>query len=170
MAEHYNRNLNNGFNNNRSYQGNNNTGMNNNVKLVFNDKDEIGKENDKAVNYVDIAKDVIEKKLDKDKNGNLSLTTSQIRNLLSLLAEIYKSVLSNESNELNDDLKAKIQYFRLKCVYQAGREPLVKNFLEKSGLLELINLINDNKKRFINYYHYMESLVAWHRYDGGKDK
>lgn len=149
-------------------EGRNNATENLAIKLKFNDKDMIT-DNENS-NYVDIARDVVEKGLKKDKFGNLNLTTSQIRNIMSSLAEIYKNVSTNESQVLSADLQARIQYFRLKCVYQAGREDSVKDFMTKSNLLDVINLIGDNKNRFINYYHYIEALVAWHKFNGGKEQ
>lgn len=148
-------------------EGGNNAIGNFEIKLRFNDKDVIT--DDRNSNYVDIARDVVEKGLKRDK-GNLNLTTSQIRNIMSLLAEIYKNVSTNESQVLSADLQARIQYFRLKCVYQAGREDSVKDFMIKSNLLDVINLIGDNKNRFISCYHYIEALVAWHKFNGGKEQ
>lgn len=43
-------------------------------------------------NYVDLAEKVIVKDLERDKRGNFRLTNSKIRNLLSLVNNLYTDV------------------------------------------------------------------------------
>ena len=131
------------------------------VNIHFNEKDEIVGEN--GTSYVDVANEVI--KLLKPG----SLTTSKIRSILSMIAEIYKAVVIDINAKLSDEMISRIQYFKIRCVYEAGRELSVKYFLSNANIVELIKEIGDNRKRLINYYHYIEALVAWFRYSGGKD-
>ena len=54
-------------------------------------------------NYVDVAEEVI---LNLKKNNNkYILTTSQIRNILSMVNEIYNEAIHLQGDNLNDELK-----------------------------------------------------------------
>ena len=125
--------------------------------------------------YVDQAENVL-KELSKpgtDKFGNKRpaqlVTTSKIRNILSMAADIYDNVLQNSSSELSSDIVGRIEYLRVRMIYESGREHTVKRFLEASKLLEYVKMIGNDKKKFILFYRYMEALVAFHKYYGGKE-
>ena len=122
--------------------------------------------------YVDQAEDVL-KRLDKkvDMRGRPipQITTSKIRNILSMAADIYNTVLQNREDGLSDEIVSRIEYLRVRIIYECGREPSVKYFVEEAELLDYIKLIGNDKKKYILFYHYLEALVAFHRYNGGKD-
>ncbi len=44
-----------------------------------------------------------------------------------------------------------------------------KEFVEKTKLLEYLKWIGNDRKRLIRFTRYMEALVAFHRYFGGKE-
>ncbi len=119
-------------------------------------------------NYVDRAETVI-KSLDNAKNERgykiKIVTTSKIRNLLAMTADIYNEVKLLQQEKLSDDLKGKISYLRLRCLYDAGRDKdeSVKIFLQNSGILELLSKIS-TKSEYILFSHYMEALIAWHKF------
>ena len=125
--------------------------------------------------YVDQAEKVLDALTQPytDNNGKTRtpslVTTSKIRNILSMAADLYDSVLQNMEPELNSDLVARIEYLRVRMIYEAGREPKVKSFLEKAKLIEYAKQIGNDKKRFILFYRYMEALVAFHKFKGGKE-
>ena len=54
-------------------------------------------------------------------------------------------------------------------VYDAGRERDVKDFVEQAKLLEYLKGVGDSREEMIRFAHYMEALVAYHRYLGGRD-
>ena len=125
--------------------------------------------------YVDQAERVLDKltqpytdKYGKTRQPSL-VTTSKIRNILSMAADIYDNVLQNTEPELNLGIVARIEYLRVRMIYEAGREPKVKDFLEAAGVIEYLKMIGDDKKKFILFYHYMEALVAFHKYKGGRE-
>lgn len=118
-------------------------------------------------NYVDKAEQVIDSLL-KDRQDKFLLTTSKIRSLLSMTADIYNKAMLLNSNVLTDSVKERLSYLRVRCLYESGREPAVKDFVKKSGLLERLSEI-ESRSDYILFSHYMEALVAWHRYNGGKD-
>ncbi|MDY6421007.1 MAG: type III-A CRISPR-associated protein Csm2 [Succinivibrio dextrinosolvens] len=123
-------------------------------------------------NYVDTADEVV-KILEKDKNDNFKLTTSQIRNLLAMTAEILNKINSSKSGDGSNPIlsPAIVQYlnsFKIRSVYECGRTPSVKDFINKAYILEHLKelkTLNDCEL----FCHYMEALVAYHRYHGGKD-
>lgn len=97
-------------------------------------------------------------------------TTSKIRNILSMVSDIYNDVVAGHDNILSEELQSRIEYLKVRLVYECGREPdTVKLFVEKAGLLDLLNKIGDSREKFINFSRYMEALVAYHRFHGGHD-
>ena len=102
---------------------------------------------------------------EKDKWGNSKIVTnSKIRNLLAMTADIYNEVLiSNE--KLSSDVNARIDYLRVRFIYECGRDQMVKDFVEESDILKALKEINGSRKNFILFQHYMEALVAFHKYN-----
>lgn len=97
-------------------------------------------------------------------------TTSKIRNILAKVSELYNKVTIAQQDTLSPEIQSKIEYLKVRLVYECGREPyVIKPFVEKAGLLDLLNAIGDDRQRFIDFAHYMEALVAYHRFYGGKD-
>ena len=121
--------------------------------------------------YVDKA-DLVIHTLDSDKkqlnNGKIKfkLTSTQIRNLAALTSNLF-----DESKTKNDieELREKISYLRIQFVYQSGREPAVEDFVKKAGLLEALTEIQDipSLQRFCRY---MEALIAYFKFNGGRDQ
>lgn len=147
--------------------------------------------------YVDDACKVIEslktKKIRVGKGNEIEyipvLTTTQIRKLLSQLNEIYSFVVTmsngnstktgvNADENRVTDLVEKMQYFKMRCIYEAGRDNdnVVKDFIIKAKIIEYIESMCADKQyksireKFILFFRYMEALVAYHRFKGGKDK
>lgn len=119
-------------------------------------------------NYVDKAETAIQKLRRNTKNRNnpeaFFLTTSKLRNLLSLTSTLF-----DESNVKEyDALLDRIAYLRVKFVYQAGRETAVKDLVEKAQILEALKEIKD-RETLQRFCRYMEALVAYFKFYGGKD-
>ena len=124
--------------------------------------------------YVDQAEKVIETlvktKTDKDGNPITLVTTSKMRTILSMAADIYDSVSVQNAPVLDADTISRIEYLRVRMIYEAGREPKsVKPFIEIAKLLDYVKAIGDDKKRYILFYHYLEALVAFRKYMGKWD-
>ena len=115
-------------------------------------------------NYVDEAEKVIKTLIEKDRNGRnvIRLTTSKIRGILSLVTELYNDIIHESSNKLGEEYVERIQYLRLRIAYEA-------EFVKKSNLLGYVKQIKDSKKLFLLFTKYVEALVAYHKYYGGKD-
>lgn len=121
-------------------------------------------------NYSDVAQKVIKTLLQPNKNGMINIiSTSQLRNILAMSADIYNQVVPLEK-DLTDEINSRIEYLRVRCFYEAGRERLVKDFMRKSQIPEILREINGEKKNFILFNHYLEALVAFRKYYGGKDE
>lgn len=119
--------------------------------------------------YVDRAEKAIKKLIVVNKKGDeiINLTTSKIRNILSLVSDLYNDAQRYRSEELSEDLYNRVQYLKMRMAYEAGRENTVKEFLKKAELFEEIDKIGKSKKALIEFCHYMEALVAYHRFYGG---
>lgn len=113
-------------------------------------------------NYVSKAEDTI-KKLSK-KGNSYVLTTSQIRNLLELTSSLYDESQYRDYN----DLVEKINYLKVRFLYQSGRLDSVKELIEKGEIIPAIEGIND-KDSLRLFCRYMEALVAYFKYLGGND-
>ena len=116
--------------------------------------------------YVDRAESVISSM----QNQRPVITTSKIRNLLSLVSEIYNVEKLRTERELCPDSVAKVGMMRVRTAYEAGRDTSTKAFVEKAKLLQYQKGIGNDREALIRFAHYMEALVAYHRfYIGGKE-
>ena len=116
--------------------------------------------------YVDAAEAVIRKLAEKKP----PITTSKIRNLHSLVSDIYNVENLRDESELLPESVTALTMMRIRVVYEAGREPSVKDFVREAKLLEYMKDVKHDRKKLIDFAHYMEALVAYHRfYIGGKE-
>lgn len=126
-------------------------------------------------NYVDQAEKAIQSLRDKAEQqrrgrGQLKIvTTSKIRNLLAMTADIYNQAMICQNDQLDDNLKSRIEYLRVRFMYECGREQLVKNFVMEANILPILKEIGGSKKNYILFSRYMEALIAFHKYYGGED-
>lgn len=120
-------------------------------------------------NYVEIAEQVI-KKLHEEKNKKGQtievVTTSKIRNLLSMTANIYNDVVNTKSEYLSNEMIGRINYLKLRFVYEAGREPKVKRLVETAQILQCLDAIKGSRSQYILFSRYMEALVAYRKFYG----
>lgn len=118
-------------------------------------------------NYVDEAERVIKCLADKkDKKGRPVpvVTTSKLRNLLSMSADIYNEVVNQKEDQLSEDICARIEYLRVRFLYEAGREDAVKDLVNESNMIDVLKGIRKSKKNYIVFNRYMEALVAFRKY------
>lgn len=113
-------------------------------------------------NYVDQAEQVILSLYRKNKN--FVLTTSQIRKILSLTSALFDEARLKPF----DQLQNKLAYLRVQIVYQVGRKNEVRDFVEKSQLLQALKEVTDTKSLLL-FCRYMEALVAYFKYYGGEE-
>ena len=122
-------------------------------------------------NYVDEAEKAIKSMVKQDRNGNpvLSLTTSKIRNLLSMTAELKTDAQHSREAALSADMQSRVQYLKMRIAYEAGREPKVKDFVTRTDLLSYISEIGQDRGKLLLFCDYMEALTAYHKYYGGRE-
>ena len=132
---------------------------------IINNKDYVNKAEDVIKELIDEAKKTTRKRNYEDD----ILTTSQLRKQLSMTAELFSRAENEVSDTLSQELLDKIEYLRVQFVYQAGREQLVKKFIEKAGILQILKSINGSREDFLTYCRYMEALVAFRKYHVKKD-
>ena len=129
-------------------------------------------------NYVDKAEEAIKSLVEESKQkcrGKVNIvTTSKIRNLLAMTADIYNQVLVCQEEVLSDDICGRIEYLRVRFMYEYGRddskERKVKNFIDKTNILVLLKEVGKTKHNYILFSKYMEALIAFHKYYGGKEQ
>lgn len=124
--------------------------------------------------YVDKAEKVIINLAEESKKKNRGkvniVTTSKIRNLLAMTADIYNQVVTSSKETLSEELNGRVEYLRVRFMYECGREPKVREFVQKAEILEILKEIKQSKKNYLLFSKYMEALIAFHRYYGGKDE
>lgn len=128
-------------------------------------------------NYADEAEKVIiqlQKKINPKTGKSVPMvTTSKIRSILAMTSDIYNEVIMQQNDKLSDDLAGRIEYLRIRVVYEVGRDEdrdkPVKSFVMQSKILEILKEIKGSRKNYILFNRYMESLVAFHKFYGGKD-
>ncbi|MBR1629843.1 MAG: type III-A CRISPR-associated protein Csm2 [Lachnospiraceae bacterium] len=124
--------------------------------------------------YVDQAEEVIQR-LRAKKNPRTGraipmVTTSKIRNLLAMTSDIYNELLNEQGSEIPDTCRERIEYLRIRVIYEAGREDSVRSFVEEAKLSEILKEIGNNRKKYMLYSRYMEALVAFHKFYGGREQ
>lgn len=109
----------------------------------------------------------------KDQNhGRIYLKTNQIRKFLTAVnaitnkVNVYKAK-HLDATELPDELAGEIQFLKVKAAYQAGRERSVKDFMVQSKMKHHIEGIGTSISKYEEFAHYIEALVAYHKFHGG---
>lgn len=112
--------------------------------------------------------------LKKQNNGKIYLKTNQIRKFLTAVnaitnkVNVYKAK-HLDATELPDELVGEIQFLKVKAAYQAGRERSVKDFMKQSHMKRHIEAVGTSIAKYEAFAHYVEALVAYHKFYGGKD-
>ena len=115
--------------------------------------------------YVDQAEAIMRSLMETGK----TVTTSQIRKFLSLVNEIYNTENIRTEARLLPESVVKLNLMRVRVAYECGRDNTVKDFVAKTKLLEYLKGISTDRADLIRFAHYMEALVAYHRYFGGRE-
>lgn len=123
--------------------------------------------------YVDAAAKVMETLghwNDIKKKYDFTLKTSKLRNILSMASDVYNNETTNKGETLLPGSVAALQKMRVRLIYECGRDELgVKPFVMDSHLLGYLKGIGNSREAFIKFENYLEALVAYHRFYGGRD-
>ena len=114
------------------------------------------------------------KGLPKDRFDKIEVTTSQIRKFLSAVNSLNNRIAlyriqHTETEKLTPELAGEVKYLKIKLVYQAGREQKVRRFVDQAGLIKYIDEIGNSTEKFDEFAKYVEALIAFHKYYGGRD-
>lgn len=123
-------------------------------------------------NYVDEAeKAILKLKNLKDREGKgiPMVTASKLRNLLAMAMDIYNGAMNQGTEKLDSETCSRIEYLRVRFLYEAGRDNGVKNLVKEADIINVLKSVKGSRERYITFNRYMEALVAFHRYYGGKE-
>lgn len=129
-----------------------------------------------TTNFGDIAeakiKDLKDRPFKNDRGREEKITTSKIRGILELVNKIYNQVINSKEALLPDDVLSDIAYIKVKIAYESGREAVVKDFVERTDLMTVITdvMVEETRTSFLLFARYVESLVAYFKFYGGRDK
>ena len=98
------------------------------------------------------------------------ITTSQIRNLLAMTADIYNQVMLSMNDVLSEEITGRIAYLKIRFIYEMGRDSKMKTFAQQAEILKAIDEIGNSKQKYILFSRYMEALVAYRKFYGGHDE
>ena len=112
--------------------------------------------------YVDFAENLM-------KTRSRQITTSKLRNILSLLMDVYNTEILRTETELLEESKVKLQMARIRIAYECGRDRNTKEFVEGAYLLPWLKAVGSSREQAIRYIHYLEAIVAYHRFWGGRE-
>lgn len=122
--------------------------------------------------YVEKAETLMEKLKSEpyDNNPIMAMTTTKLRSLLTLINRVENLARLQAGDKLSDALVQDLLHAQIRFAYESAREPSVKEFLELSNLLNLLKQVikKESKEEFELLARYFESLVAYHRFFGGK--
>jgi CRISPR-associated protein Csm2 len=111
-------------------------------------------------------------------------STSSIRNILALINNVSMKVANCQESKLPQDIINDISYLKVRIAYSYGRDRSSFNprssrtyenqcklavFIDETRLLELLLCVN-TKQKYEIFAKYVEALIAYHKYYGGKDK
>ena len=124
-------------------------------------------------NYVELAEKAIDELIQtsqaKNNGREKILTTSKIRNLLAMTADIYNDVILSMEEELPADVRERINYLKVRFIYESGRvnNDDVKKLVNTADILRHLQDIGNSRKRYLLFSRYMEALVAYQKYLAG---
>lgn len=120
--------------------------------------------------YVDFAENAILKLMkQKETEGKEIVTTTQIRNLLAMTMDIKNDILESGNGPLSSEILERIQYLKIRILYEAGRTPSVKALVEAANLRKILEALGETRRGYLLFCRYMEALVAFRKFLVEKD-
>lgn len=98
---------------------------------------------------------------------------AQVRKILSSVVAIKNKLLveqrkSNQYKTLPESIVAEVRFLKATFLYQAGRDKdskyPVKSFIEDSQLVDMVDDVGNDIKKFDMLCKYVEALVAFYKY------
>ncbi len=137
-------------------------------------------------NYTDYVEEAHQKIKNLKNKNDLNVTVRQLRKILNYANLINNKLLTLEvkgeiKDKLPEELKNELRSLKILIIYQSSRKEnkstssrkenisSVKKFVDETGLLKKLDDIEDDVNKLKNYFKYLEALVAYHKFEGGKD-
>ena len=110
-------------------------------------------------------------------NREKPLSYAQLRKILSIMVAIKNKIAKykiGKNDVLNEDIVFDIKFAKTQLLYQAGRvvngkgkyaKYPVKEFLDKSEFVYMLDSIGNNVSRFEKASKYIEALVSFYKYN-----
>lgn len=96
------------------------------------------------------------------------ITSSKLRNILSMVSDIYNSERIGE-DELSEASQNALRMLQIRIVYEYGRnDDKFKSFIRETHILDHLLSVGSSRRKFIDYAHYLEAIVAYHKFYGDK--
>ena len=117
----------------------------------------------------------LNKKRKKNGEEEIALTTAQIRKFLSAVNALTNKISMyrtrcGETNVLSPELAAEVKFLKVKLAYQVARNRgKVGDLEKKANLMARIDQIGTDMKKYDAFIHFVEALVAYHKFHGGRD-
>ena len=96
------------------------------------------------------------------------ITKTKIQNLLRLACDVYNNENRRTEERLLKESANQIKLMRIRLAYECGRDPKVRQLVEGANLFEYLEKLSSvgtcTRQDLLDFYHYMEALVAFHRY------
>ena len=91
-----------------------------------------------------------------------------------MVSDIYNNVVYYPDETLSDELVERIQYLKMRFAYEKGRELKEKekpvgDLVKNAEIIEQIDAIGRSKEQCICFCRFMEAIVAYHKFYGGRD-
>jgi CRISPR-associated protein Csm2 len=105
---------------------------------------------------------------------NSPITTGQVRKTLAAINIIRNEIIQNNSNslELTESQTLRVKYLEARLAYQAGRLDWQHKFLRDKffkPLITIVKQIGSDRQKFERFAMMMESIVAYHKFYGGRN-
>ena len=143
------------------YGGGNRGGYNNNRTVEVPKEEHLSPGSD----YVGLAEEKVSNIFSEERNV---ISTSKLRNFLAMVSVIYDKELRSGKDTLSPDSISALMLMRVRLAYECGRDPGTKRFVEKTKMISYLKGVK-TKEDFMTYAHYLEAIIAYHRYFGGKE-
>ena len=86
-----------------------------------------------------------------------------------MVSDLYTDAQHLREKTLGEDMVGRVQYLRMRIAYEAGRENSVKEFVRTANILPFIALVGNSRQKLLLFCNYMEALVAYHKFYGGRE-
>jgi len=97
------------------------------------------------------------------------IKTNQIRNFFAAIVSIKNKVEAMDEF-IYSEIETELLLLQPKLAYAAGRQNVVRPFKEfMDEIIPSIQKSTDKEKAVINFFNLIESVVAYHKFYGGRD-